>query len=166
MGGVERTEADADAPAGGIVVPTQRAPADVAAVIAPSNPRGRVDTAGHPAPAVCRQVLPAPVVIRSVAPGVVRHPGPADGPVEPATTVVRPPVRGDRRNPDHTVRGIPVPLPVVVQLDRVRTNLLRNLLLVADIAGGRAPRDPQVGQAAVLHVAVKGVGVTGIDHSR
>src|SRR5262249_23405569 len=94
-----------------------RAPPDVSRREAPVDPRGRVDGAGTPAPAVPgARIEPGSIVKGTPAPGVVRPPGQPRRRVVPAPVVVRRPARIDVGRPDVPAVLLAVaPVAVAVQ---------------------------------------------------
>ena len=96
----------------------QRCPADHVVGLAPRNPRGCPDFAGHPDPAGFLQLGPAPVVVNDPAEGFLGDPGPALVGPGPAAHGVGPPERvapGDMGLPDESVGGGIHPDPVRIQ---------------------------------------------------
>ena len=96
----------------------QRGPADHLVGLAPGNPRGCPDFAGHPDPAGFLQLGPAPVVVNDPAEGFLGDPGPALVGPRPTAHGVRPPERilpGDIGLPDEPVGGGIHPDPVRIQ---------------------------------------------------
>src|SRR6187549_2682743 len=82
------------------VVPSQRAPADVARRIGPGNPCGRPRASGNPEPRAGRE-SPPPIVMRRPGPRTGTDPRPAiRTECDPPTVVVRTPAPRHRWIPD------------------------------------------------------------------
>src|SRR6185436_8341361 len=110
------------------VVPSQRAPADVARRIGPGHPRGRPRASGNPEPRACRE-SPPPIVVRRPGPRSGTDPRPAIRTErDPTTVVVRTPADRHRWIPDVSVRAVVLPCAVLIEGWRIGLHFAGQIL--------------------------------------
>jgi hypothetical protein len=123
-----------------MVVPAERAPAEIIISMIPVDPSRAPMIGWNPVPAQSQPPMPSSVMVSAPAPRLIRNPVPAAAGVPgPPSIIIRPPIRIiDRGDPDISIRPFIDPIAVggefiFVVLELGRQIAFRNILILERI---------------------------------